>query len=124
MVFQTVSRYFKTVSDNDSNILSWKSKGLSDKSIKPPSTSNKMLNPSVGYVGTKIRVKFNGVCLKQEKIIFIQVKIINIYVVFEIEKSVNIRSYPTLESCLFDTVKLTKHVDVNHSYVLMCEARF
>ena len=29
-----------------------------------------MLNPSVDYVGTKIRVKFNGDCLKQEKITF------------------------------------------------------
>ena len=30
LVYQTVSKYFKTVSNNDSNILSWKSKGLSD----------------------------------------------------------------------------------------------
>ena len=30
-------------------------KGLSDESIKPPSTSNKMLNTSVDYVGTKKR---------------------------------------------------------------------
>ena len=57
-VFQVVSRYFKTVSGNDSNILSWKSQGLSDESIKPPTTSNKIRNPSLDYVGTKIRVKF------------------------------------------------------------------
>ena len=36
------------------------SKGLSNKSIKPPSKSNKRLNPSVNYVGTKARVEFNG----------------------------------------------------------------
>ena len=77
--------------------MSWKSKGLSDQSIKPPTTSNKMLNPLVDYVGTKIRVKFNGDCLKQEKIIFNQVEIINIYIVYEIERRVNISSYPTLE---------------------------
>ena len=47
LVFQTVYKYFKTVSINDSNILLWKSKGLSDKNIKPLSTSNKMRNPSV-----------------------------------------------------------------------------
>ena len=46
------------------------SKGLSYESIKPLSTSNKMLNPSVVYVGTKIRVKFNGYCLNQEKLHF------------------------------------------------------
>ena len=34
LLFQAVSRYFKTVSANDSNILSWKSKGLSEESIK------------------------------------------------------------------------------------------
>ena len=51
-----VYRYFKTVIANDSNILSWKSKGLSDENIKLPTTSNKMLNSSVDYVGTKARL--------------------------------------------------------------------
>ena len=41
LVFLTVSRYFKTVTANNSNILSWKSKGLSDESIKAPTTSKK-----------------------------------------------------------------------------------
>ena len=58
-VFQTVYRYFKTVSaNNDSNISSWKTKGLSDESIKLATTFNTILNPSVDYVGTKERVKF------------------------------------------------------------------
>ena len=35
------------------------------------------------------------------------------YIVYKIEKSVNISSYPTLENCLFGAVKLTKHVDVD-----------
>ena len=86
---------------------------MSDESIKPPTTSNKVLNPSLDYVGTKIRVKFRGDCLKQEKITFNHGKIVNIYIVYEIERSVNISSYPTLENCLFGAVKLTKHVDVN-----------
>ena len=38
---------------------------------------------------------------------------INIYIVCEIEKSVNISSYPTLENCLFGAVKLTKPIDVD-----------
>ena len=67
LVFQPIQRYFQTASANDSNILSWKSKGLSDESIKPPTTSDKIANLSPDYVGTKIRVKFNGACLKQEK---------------------------------------------------------
>ena len=108
-----MQRYFKIVSANDSNILSLKSKGLSDESIKPPSTSNKMLNPSLDCVGTKVRVKFNGDCLKQGKITFSHGKIVNIYIAYEIERNVNISSYPTLENCLFGAVKLTKHIDVD-----------
>ena len=51
---------------------------MSVEGIKPPTTSNKMLNPSVDYVGTKARVKFNGDCLKQEKITFNPGKVVNI----------------------------------------------
>ena len=79
LVFQTVYRYFKTVSANDSNILSWKSKGLSDDSIKHPTTSCKMFNPSLDYVGTKIRVKFNGDSLKQKKNTFNHAKIFTLF---------------------------------------------
>ena len=113
LVCQRVTRYFKTVSAADSNILSWKSKGLSDESIKTPTTSNKMLNPSLDYFGTKTRVTFNGGSLKLEKNTFNQVKMVNIYIAYGIERSVNISSYPTLETCLFGTVELTKHIDVD-----------
>ena len=68
LVSQTGYRFLKMASIKDTNILSWKSKRLHDECIKPPSTSNKMLNFSLGYVGTKARVKFNGNCLKQVKI--------------------------------------------------------
>ena len=41
---------------------------MSYESIKPHTTSNKMLNPSVDYIGTKARVKCHGDCLKKEKV--------------------------------------------------------
>ena len=104
-VFQTIYRYFKTVNANNDNILSWKSKGLSDQSIKPPTTSKEFLNPLLVYVGSKIRVRFIGDCLKQERLTFNHEKIVNICIVYEIEKSVNISGYPTLENCLFGAVK-------------------
>ena len=85
VIFQTGSRYFETVSANDRNMLSWKSKGLSDESIQSPSASNKILNPSVYCVGTKARIKFDGNCLKQEKITFNHGEIVSIYIVYEIE---------------------------------------
>ena len=37
------------------------------------------------------------IVLKQEKITFNHGKIVNIYIVYEIEKSVNISSYPTID---------------------------
>ena len=58
-----------------------------DGSIKPLTTDNKMLNPSIDYVGTKTRVKCRGVCLKQEKVTFNHGKIVNIYIFYEIERS-------------------------------------
>ena len=97
-------------SDNPSIILSWKSKGLSDV----PTTPNEIINPSLYFVGTKKAcVRFSGDCLKQEKITFNHGKIANIYIVYKIEKSINISRYPTLENCLFGAVQLTKHVDVD-----------
>ena len=72
-----------------------------------------MFNPSLKYFGTKTRVKFNGDCLKQEKITFNHGKIVNIYIVYELEKRVNISSYPTAENCLFGIVKSTKRVGID-----------
>ena len=48
LVFQSVSRYFKTV-PNTSKVTAGKSKGFSDESIKPPSTSKFSLNPRIDY---------------------------------------------------------------------------
>ena len=39
--------------------------------------------------------------------------IVNIYIVYEINKSFNITSYSTLENCLFGTISLTKNVDID-----------
>ena len=62
-------RYFKTI-DNTECISSWKSKGLSDEIIKPPNTSDNSLAPALSYIANKTRVKFDGSCLKQDKIRF------------------------------------------------------
>ena len=96
MVFQPIQRYFKIIRANDIDVLSWKSNWLSDESTKPPSTSKKFLNPLLDYVGTKVRVKFNGDCLKQDKVTFNHRKIVKIDIFNEIERSVNISSCPTL----------------------------
>ena len=43
---------------NTDYVSSWKSKGLSAESIKPPATSDDSLAPELNYYGTKTRVKF------------------------------------------------------------------
>ena len=42
-----------------------------------------MLNPSLEFVDTKARIKFNGDCLIQEKITFNHGKTVNIYIFYE-----------------------------------------
>ena len=86
---------------------------MSGGSIWSPTTFNKMLNPSLDFVGIKERVKFNEGCLKKEEITFNRGKIVNIYIVHELEKCVNISNYPTTESCLFGAVELIKNVDTD-----------
>ena len=78
---------------------------MSDESIKPPSASTNLLNPSWNYVGNKT-VEFKGCCLKQDKILFDHGKVVNIYIVYEVNRDFEIDSYPTLENCLFGSVKL------------------
>ena len=65
-MFQPIYRYFKVIA-NTRYISSWKCKGLSHESIKPPATSDNSLSPLIDYLGDKIRLKFNARCLKQAK---------------------------------------------------------
>ena len=65
------------------------SKVLSNESIKPTSAPHNFLTPSLNYLGTKIRVNISGSCLKQDKVTYNHGKIVNIYIVYEINKKYN-----------------------------------
>ena len=106
LVFQPISRYFKIIINTD-YVSSWKSKGLSDESITPPTTSGNSLNPALSYYGTKIRLKFTGSCLKQDKITYTHGKTVNIYTVYELSASDSFNNDPTLKNCLFGAVIVT-----------------
>ena len=55
--------------------------------------------------------------MKQDKVTFNHGKIVNIYIVYEISKSINISDYPILENCLFGPVSLSKNADIDrHGY--------
>ena len=51
-VYQPMQRYFNVIA-NTKYISSWKSKGLSDETIKPPATSDNSLSPLIDYLGDK-----------------------------------------------------------------------
>ena len=100
LVFQPINRYFKVI-DNAKYISSWKSKGLSDASIRPPATSDNSLSPLIDYLDNKIRLKFNGGCLKQQNDpAYTHSTIINIYKVYKLGASGSFSDDPTLKKPL------------------------
>ena len=86
LVFLPMGKYFKlnSVVSVIDRVLSWQSKGLSNKSIKPPTTSDNSLTPELNHYGTKKNIKFTGSCLKQSDHIFTHKKVVNIYIVYEL----------------------------------------
>ena len=89
------------------------SKGFSNEKINSIKTTNHSIIPNLDYIGTKKRVEFNGSCLKQDGVIFNYGKAVDICIIYEISRSINISDYPTLENCFFGAVSLTKNADIN-----------
>ena len=77
LVFQPVHKYIKVIA-NTKYISEWKSKGLSEESIKPFSASDNSLGSLIDYYSYNIRVKFNGSILRQPKVSYTHGKIVNI----------------------------------------------
>ena len=84
---------------------------MSDKIIKPPDTS---LAPIPGFKNDgKIYFTFNGSCLKEDKAKSKYRKIINIYIVYDLESNLKYNPDFTLETFLFGAIKKTKNTDVD-----------
>ena len=98
---------------NTNYISSWKSKGLSAESFKPPTTSDNGLTPALIYYGTKTRVKFAGSCLKQSEISYTHGKVVNLFIVYKLSASSSHVNDPTRKNGLFGTVTLTKTADID-----------
>ena len=71
------------------------------------------------YYGAKTRVQFFRGCLKQDKVTFNHGRVVNIYIVYETVRIVNLSkrssndNYPTLENALFGAVSLIKNSDID-----------
>ena len=59
-----------------------------------------------------MKVKFTGSCLKQPKFTYSHKNIVNNYIVYELGASTSYDNDPTLKSCLFGAVTLTKKADI------------
>ena len=114
LVFLPMGNYFKlnSVVGVIDRVLSWQSERLSNKSSKPPTTSDNSITSELNYYGTKIKIKLTGSCLKQSEHIFTHKKVVNIYIVYELAASSSHDSDPTIKNCLFRAVNLTKNPDI------------
>ena len=112
LIFQLIHRCVK-INANTIYISEWKSKGLSDESIKPPPTSDNSLTPLIDYYSYNIRVTFNESILRQLKASYTHEKTVNIYIVYELTGSSSHSDDPTLKKCLFVAVTLAKNADID-----------
>ena len=104
---------------------------MSKEIIKAPRPNNNILSPTTEntFDHRKIKLKFNGSCLIQNiytsnnsivyyllvllfVILFFFLFIYYLFV-YEITKKYSISGYPTLENCLFGSVKLIKNLDID-----------
>ena len=105
-------KYFKTsVKGSTTYISSWESKGLSNEKISSITTPSYNQAPSLVYDNVKIKLKFVGSLLKQDKITYNNGSIINIYIVYRLSSSIS--SDIALENCLFGAVKIKKILKIN-----------
>ena len=115
LIFQPIQRYFKRIVNvgNDNYVYCWKSRGLSDDSINSIKIFDYGITPYLSYYDiNRIRVKFDGGCIKQDRASLLHGGIVNVYIVYKKNKN-SISDYPTPENCSFGAVKLTKNTDVD-----------
>ena len=65
------------------------------------------------YDMNKIRMKFDESILNRFPPTILHGNIVNIYIVYEITSDHKDINYPTLENCLFGSIKLTKNDDID-----------
>ena len=94
-------------------ISSCKSKGLSNEKISTTTfNNNNKFAANLIHLNARLKVKFNGDFLKQDKVTYNHEPIVNIYIVYKLIPDTKDSSI-TLENCLFGSVNLTKNADID-----------
>ena len=101
-------KYIERLGDQ---ISSWESKVLLSEKISSVTTPDGRVSKLV-YDNARIKLKFNGDLLKQNKVTYIYGPIVNIYIVYRLIPTTKDSSV-TLQNCLFGAVKLTKNADID-----------
>ena len=73
-MFQRISSYYTPKNG------SWESKGMSEETITTPSRAENSFNPEIIYNYGRGRIKFKGICLKQDSVSFIDRNAVNLYI--------------------------------------------
>ena len=86
---------------------------MPNEKFKPPYTANKSLSQKLIQNESRIRLRFEGSCLKQEyKALFTPKNLVNLFIVYELDKqSKNVNAEFTLKDCLFGNVIINKNAD-------------
>ena len=113
LIFQPIYKTITIFSDLPNIVSEWEFKGLSNEKFRPPYTTNKVLSPKLEWNKYKLRLRFEGSCLKQEDTAHVTPNnIVNLLIGYKLD------SWPrdldtdyTLNGCLFGGVKFTKNAD-------------
>ena len=117
LIYECKTFSFKQTSNG---ITHWKSTGINNYLLKTDLRGVANISGDYPKVsgGTKMRVKFSGNYIKENKSIYSVKSVVNIYIVYSLDPIRDTRNTDfTAQNCLFGAVKLTKDVNTsNYQY--------
>ena len=86
---------------------------MSKENITTPAKLYNSFTPKPTYIHDyKLAVKYEGNCLKQNKVFLSHGNVVNVFIVYQLDTwSHDINTYFALKYCLFRSVKLNKNTD-------------
>ena len=113
LIFQPIYTIIATFSGLPNIISVWGSNGLSNEKFWSPYTTNEILSPKLQWNKYKLRLGFEGSCLKEEDIApVIANNIVNLSIVHELDSwPPDLDTEFTLVACFFGGANLTKNDD-------------
>ena len=82
--FNQFTKLLEKFSGDKDTILEWESTGLPNEKYKPSDTGNKVLSPKLLWNKSRLRLRFEGSCLKQEHATpFTPNNVVTFFIVYE-----------------------------------------